>query len=62
MRAFPGKQELRSLPVERCAPFDQLLNGGRSVLNERSDGVHVTEAVSGVQSILLVEIYLVVIV
>jgi hypothetical protein len=62
VRAFPGEQQLRSLPVERGAPFDQLLNGGGSILNQRSNGVHVTEAVSRVQSVLFVEIDFVVVV
>jgi hypothetical protein len=39
MRAFTGKQQLRSLPVERGTPFDQLLNGDRSIFNQSSNGV-----------------------
>jgi hypothetical protein len=39
-----------------------LLNGDRSILNQRSNGVYVAESVSRDQSILLVKMYLVVVV
>src|SRR6185437_9482546 len=62
VRAFAGEQQLRSPPVESGAPFDQLLNGGGSVLNQRSNGVDVTQAVSRVESVLFVKIDLVIVV
>ena len=59
--AFPRKKQPRAFTVERCSPFDELLDGGRAFFDERVDRFHVAETITGGDRVVLVQLEFVIV-
>ena len=61
VRSFTCEQQLCTLAIECGAPFDQLLDGGRSLFDERVNGKSIAKAIARFQGVLFMQFDFVVI-